>query len=172
MSRLQRRHCGLALHFKTDPTETVALCFGYAKTLFWQRRHFGLARHFTTDPTKTVDLCFGYAKTLCWRADGRADERDNGVTYRRDWTVTLLPKYLRPYGTFYSEPPITILDSNTSFSRTSSTAFLESRQAASGALLYPPGHKAKAPPRPSLSSFVNMKANTCCNHISPDTLIS
>jgi hypothetical protein len=27
-----RRHCGLARHFKTDPTETVALCFGYAKT--------------------------------------------------------------------------------------------------------------------------------------------
>jgi hypothetical protein len=24
----------LARHFKTDPTETVALCFGYAKTLF------------------------------------------------------------------------------------------------------------------------------------------
>jgi hypothetical protein len=32
-SRLRRRHCGLARHFKTDPTETVALCFGYAKTL-------------------------------------------------------------------------------------------------------------------------------------------
>jgi hypothetical protein len=31
-SRLRRRHCGLARHFKTDPTETVALCFGYAKT--------------------------------------------------------------------------------------------------------------------------------------------
>jgi hypothetical protein len=27
-----RRHCGLARHFKTDPTETVALFFGYAKT--------------------------------------------------------------------------------------------------------------------------------------------
>jgi hypothetical protein len=27
-----RRHCGLARHFKTDPTENVALCFGYAKT--------------------------------------------------------------------------------------------------------------------------------------------
>jgi hypothetical protein len=25
-SRLRRRHCGLARHFKTDPTETVALC--------------------------------------------------------------------------------------------------------------------------------------------------
>jgi hypothetical protein len=24
-SRLRRRHCGLARHFKTDPTETVAL---------------------------------------------------------------------------------------------------------------------------------------------------
>jgi hypothetical protein len=24
--------CGLARHFKTDPTETVDLCFGYAKT--------------------------------------------------------------------------------------------------------------------------------------------
>jgi hypothetical protein len=33
-SRLRRRHCGLARHFKIDPTETVALCFGYAKTLF------------------------------------------------------------------------------------------------------------------------------------------
>jgi hypothetical protein len=32
-SRLRQRHCGLARHFKTDPTETVALCFGYAKTL-------------------------------------------------------------------------------------------------------------------------------------------
>jgi hypothetical protein len=32
-SRLRRRHCGLARHFKTDPTETVAFCFGYAKTL-------------------------------------------------------------------------------------------------------------------------------------------
>jgi hypothetical protein len=32
-SRLRRRHCGLARHSKTDPTETVALCFGYAKTL-------------------------------------------------------------------------------------------------------------------------------------------
>jgi hypothetical protein len=76
-SRLRRRHCGLARHFKTDPTETVALCFGYAKTLFWRQRHCGLARHFKTDPTKTVALCFGYAKTLCWRADGRADEQDN-----------------------------------------------------------------------------------------------
>jgi hypothetical protein len=53
-SRLRRRHCGLARHFKTDPTESVALCFGYAKTLFWRRRHCGLARHFKTDPTKTV----------------------------------------------------------------------------------------------------------------------
>jgi hypothetical protein len=26
-----RRHCGLARHFKTDPTETIALCFGYPK---------------------------------------------------------------------------------------------------------------------------------------------
>jgi hypothetical protein len=26
------RHCDLARHFKTDPTETVARCFGYAKT--------------------------------------------------------------------------------------------------------------------------------------------
>jgi hypothetical protein len=75
-SRLRRRHCGLARHFKTDPTATVALCFGYAKTLFWRRRHFGLARHVKTDPTKTVALCFGYAKTLCWQADGRADEQD------------------------------------------------------------------------------------------------
>jgi hypothetical protein len=75
-SRLQRRHCDLARHFKTDPTETVPLCFGYAKTLFWQRRHYGLARHFKTDPTKTVALCFGYAKTLCWRADDKADEQD------------------------------------------------------------------------------------------------
>jgi hypothetical protein len=33
-TRLRQRHCGLARHFKTDPTETVALCFGYAKTLF------------------------------------------------------------------------------------------------------------------------------------------
>jgi hypothetical protein len=33
-SRLRRRHCGLARPFKTDPTETVALCFGYTKTLF------------------------------------------------------------------------------------------------------------------------------------------
>jgi hypothetical protein len=32
-SRLRRRHCGLVHHFKTDPTETVAFCFGYAKTL-------------------------------------------------------------------------------------------------------------------------------------------
>jgi hypothetical protein len=30
---LRRRLCGMARHFKTDPTETVALCFGYAKTL-------------------------------------------------------------------------------------------------------------------------------------------
>jgi hypothetical protein len=75
-SRLRRRHCGLERHFKTDPTETVALCFGYAKTLFWRRWHCGLARHFKTDPTKTVALCFGYAKTTCWRADGRADEQD------------------------------------------------------------------------------------------------
>jgi hypothetical protein len=29
-------HCGLARHFKTDPTNTVALCFGYAKTLCWR----------------------------------------------------------------------------------------------------------------------------------------
>jgi hypothetical protein len=28
----ERRHCGLARHFKTDPTETVALCFRYPKT--------------------------------------------------------------------------------------------------------------------------------------------
>jgi hypothetical protein len=27
-----RRHCGLVCHFKTDPTETVGLCFGYPKT--------------------------------------------------------------------------------------------------------------------------------------------
>jgi hypothetical protein len=27
-----RRHCGLARHYKTDPTDTVALCFGYPKT--------------------------------------------------------------------------------------------------------------------------------------------
>jgi hypothetical protein len=79
MSRLRRRHCGLAHHFKTDPTKTVALCFWYAKTLFWRRRHFGLARHFKTDPTQTVALCFGYAKTLCWQADGKADEQDNRV---------------------------------------------------------------------------------------------
>jgi hypothetical protein len=39
-----------------DPSETVALCFGYAKTLFWRRRHCGLARHFKTDPTKTVSV--------------------------------------------------------------------------------------------------------------------
>jgi hypothetical protein len=65
-------HCGLARHFKTDPTESVALCFGYAKALFWRRRHCGLARHFKTDLTKTVALCFGYAKTLFWRADFRA----------------------------------------------------------------------------------------------------
>jgi hypothetical protein len=32
-SSARRRHCGLARHFKTDPTETVALCFGNAKTL-------------------------------------------------------------------------------------------------------------------------------------------
>jgi hypothetical protein len=57
----------LARHFKTDPTETVALIFGYAKTLCWRRRHCGLARHFKTDPTETVALIFGYAKTLCWR---------------------------------------------------------------------------------------------------------
>jgi hypothetical protein len=25
--------CDLARHFKTEPTETVALCFGYPKTL-------------------------------------------------------------------------------------------------------------------------------------------
>jgi hypothetical protein len=31
-----RRHCGLARHFKTDPIETVALCFGYAKTPLWR----------------------------------------------------------------------------------------------------------------------------------------
>jgi hypothetical protein len=55
-SRLRRRHCGLARHFKTDPTESVALCFGYAKTL-----HCGLTRHFKTDPSNTVALCFGYA---------------------------------------------------------------------------------------------------------------
>jgi hypothetical protein len=74
-SRLRRRHCGLVRHFKTDPTESEALCFGYAKTLFWRRRHCGLARHFKTDPTKTVALCFGYEKTLFWRADGKADEQ-------------------------------------------------------------------------------------------------
>jgi hypothetical protein len=82
-SRLRRRHCGLAHHFKTDPTESVALCFGYAKTLFWQRRHCGLARHFKTDPTKTVALCFGYAKTLFWQTDGRADEQDISLAKRR-----------------------------------------------------------------------------------------
>jgi hypothetical protein len=27
-----KRHCGLSRNFKTDPTVTVALCFGYAKT--------------------------------------------------------------------------------------------------------------------------------------------
>jgi hypothetical protein len=27
-SRLRRRRCGLARHFKTDPTETVAIGFG------------------------------------------------------------------------------------------------------------------------------------------------
>jgi hypothetical protein len=70
-SRLRRRHCGLARHFKTDPTESVALCFGYAKTLFWRWRHCGLARHFKTDPTNTVALGFGYAKTLYWRADDK-----------------------------------------------------------------------------------------------------
>jgi hypothetical protein len=75
-SSARQRHCGLARHFKTDPTETVALCFGYAKTLLWRRRHCGLARHFKTDPTKTVALCFGYAKTLLWRAEGKADEQD------------------------------------------------------------------------------------------------
>jgi hypothetical protein len=75
-SRLRRKHCGLVRHFKTDPTETVALCFGYAKTLFWRRRHYGLARHFKTDPIKTVALCFGYAKTLFWWPNGKADEQD------------------------------------------------------------------------------------------------
>jgi hypothetical protein len=44
-----RRHCGLARHFKTDPTETVALCFGYAK---WKR------------------IWYLSSKTPCWRADG------------------------------------------------------------------------------------------------------
>jgi hypothetical protein len=76
VSRLRRRHCGLARHFKTDPTESVALCFEYAKTLFWRRRHCGLVRHFKTDPTKTAALCFGYPKTLFWLAEGRADEQD------------------------------------------------------------------------------------------------
>jgi hypothetical protein len=78
-SRLRRRHCGLARHFKTDPTETVALCFGYANTLFWRRRHCGLARHFKTDPTKTVALCFGYAKTLCWQLMAKQMNRTQGV---------------------------------------------------------------------------------------------
>jgi hypothetical protein len=77
--RLRRRHCGLARQFKIDPTESVALCFGYAKTLFWRRRHCGLARHFKTDTIKIVALCFGYAKTLFWRADGRADEQDTSL---------------------------------------------------------------------------------------------
>jgi hypothetical protein len=27
-----RRHCGLARHLKTDPTETMGLCFVYPKT--------------------------------------------------------------------------------------------------------------------------------------------
>jgi hypothetical protein len=27
----ERRHCGLARQFKTDSTETIALCFGYPK---------------------------------------------------------------------------------------------------------------------------------------------
>jgi hypothetical protein len=31
-SAFKCRHCGLARHFKTDPSETVALCFGYTKT--------------------------------------------------------------------------------------------------------------------------------------------
>jgi hypothetical protein len=63
-SRLRQRHCGLARHFKTDPTETVALCFGYAKTLQLTMKALGLAHHFKTDPTNTVALCFGYEKTL------------------------------------------------------------------------------------------------------------
>jgi hypothetical protein len=57
---------------------SVALCFGYAKTLFWRRRHCGLARHFKPDPTKTVALCFGYAKTLFWRADAWWQSRWTG----------------------------------------------------------------------------------------------
>jgi hypothetical protein len=32
LTRLRAKHFGLARHFKTDPTETVALCFGYPKT--------------------------------------------------------------------------------------------------------------------------------------------
>jgi hypothetical protein len=96
-SRLRRRHCGLARHFKTDPTETVALCFGYAKTLFWRRRHCGLVRHFKTDPTKTVALCFGYAKTLFWRADGKADEQDISPT----WLQKAAQKSFLPQKSFF-----------------------------------------------------------------------
>jgi hypothetical protein len=88
-SRLRRRHCGQARHFKTDPTKTVALCFGYAKTLFWQRRHCGLARHFKTDPTKSVALCLGYVKTLFWQADGTADEQDNRVYRAGHWSCVV-----------------------------------------------------------------------------------
>jgi hypothetical protein len=32
----KKRHCGLARHFKTDPTKTVAFYFGYTKTPFWR----------------------------------------------------------------------------------------------------------------------------------------
>jgi hypothetical protein len=52
----------LVRHLKTDPTETVALCFGHSFQLILvsfickvltRRRHCGLARHFKTDPTET-----------------------------------------------------------------------------------------------------------------------
>jgi hypothetical protein len=39
-SRLRQRHCGLVRHFKTDPTESVALCFGYAKTAYYNDEDF------------------------------------------------------------------------------------------------------------------------------------
>jgi hypothetical protein len=99
-----------ARHFKTEPTEIVALCFGYPKTPCLRAEGklsssvdkqmccsstqkdslslaclHGLARHFITEPTEIVALCFGYPKTPCLWAEGKlsssVDELHKGIIW-------------------------------------------------------------------------------------------
>jgi hypothetical protein len=87
-SRLRRRHCGLARHFKTDPTETVALCFGYAKTLQLTMKALWPGASFQNRSYK-------YRSSLFWiREDTSAVElmtnRWTGQIYCQCWAVILV----------------------------------------------------------------------------------